>query len=38
MLSPIQILLFDNGYVTSVPKSVIEKLKKKYSKYKDELK
>lgn len=31
ILSPMQIPLFDNGYVTSVPKPVIEKLRKMYS-------
>ena len=31
ILVPLQIPLFDNGYVTSVPKPVIEKLRKKYS-------
>ena len=31
IISPMQIPLFDNGYVTSVSESVIEKLRKKYS-------
>jgi len=34
ILSPLQIRLFDNGYVTSVPKPVIDKLRIKYSKLK----
>ena len=32
ILSPLQVQLNDNGYVTTVPKSTIEKLRKKYSK------
>jgi len=32
ILSPMQIPLFDNGFVTSVPESVIEKLRKIYTK------
>jgi len=32
IIAPLQIPLHDNGYVTSVPKSVIEQLRKKYPK------